>query len=91
MSWFWMSCCSLQFIMQAQQREEVTNRYGLKSDGKNHIRAFCCINCDLLQQDKEVASREEERKGLVSEQPKPTAGMAYGSDEGEEKKESVSS
>ena len=79
--------------MQAQQREEVTKKYGLKGDGKNHIRAFCCINCDLLQQDKEVESRDAERKGLVSDQPKPVQGMAYGSDDNkeEEKKESVSS
>ena len=90
MNWFWMACCSVQFLSQAIQRQEIEQRYGLKADStsKNQVRAFCCINCDLLQQDKEIVSREAERKALVLEQPAPVSTMAYGGDE-KDNKESI--
>lgn len=81
-----MAFCSLHFIMQAQQREEVTTRYGLKTDIKNQVRALCCANCDLLQQNKEIVSREEEKRALISEQPTPVRGMSYGSEKDSDKK-----
>lgn len=69
----------LHFVKQAETRKEVTDRYGLKADEKNQVRALCCINCDLLQQDKEIVAREKER--LVMDQPKKEDGMAYGTTE----------
>jgi hypothetical protein len=84
----WMAFCSLHFVMQAKQREEITTRYGLETDDENQVHALCCANCDLMQQEKELVYREEEKKkGFVAEQPAPVAGMAYGSDEKDSVKE----
>ena len=80
MSYMWMALCSLHFVMQAKQREEITTRYGLRTDDKNQVRALCCANCDLMQQEKELVYREEERKGLVGEQPGAVEGMRYGAE-----------
>jgi ATP-dependent RNA circularization protein (DNA/RNA ligase family) len=63
--------------MQAKQREAIIDRYGLKPDAKSHVRAFCCVNCDLMQQEKEILTREKE--GLVMKEPQKEEGMAYGS------------
>lgn len=83
MKWFWLSCCGIHFLSQATQRQEIEQRYGLKADStrKNQLRAFCCLNCDLLQQDKEIVSREAEKEALVSVQPAAFSTMAYGGGE----------
>jgi len=40
--------------------------------------ACCCPHCDLIQQDKEVEYRENERIGFVNVQPKSNSQMQYG-------------
>jgi hypothetical protein len=78
MAYFWLALCSLHFVNQANQRDDITDRYGLKRDEKNTVRALCCANCDLMQQEKEIVSREQEKAALVAEQPAPVAAMSYG-------------
>ena len=77
MSHFWLFSCWLHCTKQGELRDQISERYGLENNpGKNQARALCCVNCDLMAQEKEVVAREKER--LVMNQPRKEENMAYG-------------
>ncbi|OAL45639.1 PLAC8-domain-containing protein [Pyrenochaeta sp. DS3sAY3a] len=72
-----VSCLGVPFILSMISRGDMRAKYHLSgSTAKDCLCAFCCLHCDIAQQDKEVTYREAERRPLMT-QPVTEAGMEY--------------
>jgi len=61
-----LALCGFQWALQMVQRNEMRSTYNLEGGGcKDCLCACCCTPCDLMQQDKEAAYREQEKQGLL--------------------------
>ncbi|KAF2475457.1 PLAC8-domain-containing protein [Lindgomyces ingoldianus] len=72
-----LACLGLSFILPMIQRGDIRAKYHLSGNGcKDCLCACCCQPCDLTQQDKEVAWREDHKTG-IAQQPQQHAPMQY--------------
>lgn len=71
-----MAFVGLSWILPLLNRGEVRADYGLTGNGcKDCLCACCCAPCDLLQQEKEVAYRQQGKPLL--DQPGKVDAMNY--------------
>jgi Cys-rich protein (TIGR01571 family) len=69
------ACFGLHWVLEAMQRSEIRKKYNLQGSCLTDIAvACCCVLCDLTQQDKETALREQE---IASGQYKVADSMTY--------------
>ncbi len=65
------------FILPMISRGDVRAKYHLKGNGcTDCLCSCCCLPCDLVQQDKEVAYREEQKQPFLA-QPGKESAMSY--------------
>jgi Cys-rich protein (TIGR01571 family) len=77
LGFYGLSCLGIEFIMPMLNRGDMRAKYHLEGNAcKDCLCAFCCTPCDVAQQDKESAFREEERGPLIA-QPEMVDGMQY--------------
>jgi Cys-rich protein (TIGR01571 family) len=72
------ACVGLHWVPMSMQRAEIRSRYNLQGSCLVDIATACCCGlCDLVQQDKEVDTREK-GGAAVTEQYQAPGGMTYG-------------
>jgi hypothetical protein len=72
-----LACIGISFIMPMLNRGDMRAKYHLSGNGcTDCLCACCCTPCDVTQQDKESAFREEQNRLLV-QQPGVVDGMEY--------------
>ncbi|KAK6532606.1 hypothetical protein TWF281_006788 [Arthrobotrys megalospora] len=77
---FWLSgCICLPWLFQLIQKGEVRERYNIQGDFPiDALKACCCLCCDLIQNDKEVAHQIAQGNiPAVTQEVKPAEGMTY--------------
>jgi len=71
-------CIYLPICFQLIQRQEVRERYNIKGDFVvDTLKACCCLCCDLIQNDREVAHQIAQGNMPITQEVKPAEGMAY--------------
>jgi len=76
---FWLSgCVCLPWLFQLIQKGEVRDKYNLTGEfAIDAAKACCCLCCDLIQTDKEVAHQIEHGNVPMTKEVKPVEGMNY--------------
>ncbi|KAH7093630.1 PLAC8 family-domain-containing protein [Paraphoma chrysanthemicola] len=72
-----LACLGISFVMPMLSRGDMRAKYHLKGNGcTDCLCACCCTPCDVTQQDKESAFREEQNRPLLN-QPGKEGAMQY--------------
>ncbi|KAF3902845.1 hypothetical protein AA313_de0207118 [Arthrobotrys entomopaga] len=76
---FWLSgCLCLPVVFQLIQKSEIRERYNIQGDFPvDCLKAWCCMCCDIIQADKEVAHQIAQGNIPVTQEMKPAEGMSY--------------
>jgi hypothetical protein len=63
-----LTCLGIPFVLSMLSRGDMRAKYHLKGNAWGDcLCACCCGPCDLVQQDKEVAFREEQKKPMLGQ------------------------
>jgi len=76
---FWLSgCICLPWLFQLIQKGEIREQYNIKGDFPiDAVKACCCLCCDLIQAENEVAHQVTQGNIPVTQEVKPAPGMTY--------------
>jgi Cys-rich protein (TIGR01571 family) len=76
---FWLSgCVCLPWLFQSIQKAEVREHYNIKGEFPiDCLKSWCCLCCDLVQTDKEVAHQIAQGNIPVTKEVQPAQGMTY--------------
>jgi hypothetical protein len=73
-----LGCLGINFVLAMISRGDMRTRYNLEGDQlKDCLCAFCCLPCDLIQQDKETQYQEEQKQPFLNQQPPGQSQMEY--------------